>query len=55
MTDIEKLFREHHNFIFRYLIKLTRSTSLAEELTQETFFRAYMNIKSLKNKDKAAV
>jgi len=54
VTDIEKLFSEHQNFIFRYLIKLTRNTSLAEELTQETFFCAYMNITGLKDKNKAS-
>lgn len=36
-------------------MKLTRNASLAEELTQETFFRAYMNYSSLKNKEKASV
>ena len=36
-------------------MKLTRNASLAEELTQETFFRAYMNYASLRKKDKAFV
>ena len=34
---------------------MTRNASLSEELTQETFFRAYMNYSSLQNKEKAAV
>ena len=34
---------------------MTRNTSLSEELTQETFFRAYMNYASLRNKDKVSV
>ncbi len=55
MTEFEKLFNDNHDFIFKYLMKLTRDTSLAEELTQETFFRAYMNYSSLRNKDKASV
>ncbi|MGM9635891.1 MAG: RNA polymerase sigma factor [Candidatus Avispirillum sp.] len=55
MTDFEKLFNENRDFVFKYLMKLTRSTSLAEELTQETFFRAYMNYSSLRNKEKAPV
>ena len=36
-------------------MKMTRDITLSEELTQETFFRAYMNYASLKNKEKASV
>ena len=55
MTDFEKLFNENREFIFKYLMKMTRDISLSEELTQETFFRAYMNFASLRNKEKASV
>ena len=55
MTDFEKLFNENREFIFKYLMKMTRDVTLSEELTQETFFRAYMNYASLKNKEKASV
>ncbi len=55
MTEFEKLFCENRDFIFRYLMKMTKNAPLSEELTQETFFRAYMNYTSLKNKDKASV
>lgn len=55
MTEFEKLFNENRDFIFKYLMKLSRNASLAEELTQETFFRAYINYPSLKNKEKASV
>ena len=55
MTEFEKLFEENRNLIFKYLTKMTRDVSLAEELTQETFFRAFMNFASLRNKDKATV
>ena len=55
MTEFETLFSSNRDFIFRYLVKLTKDSSLAEELTQETFFRAYMNMSSLKNKEKASV
>ena len=54
MTEFEKLFNENREFIFKYLMKMTRDVSLAEELTQETFFRAYMNYASLRNKEKAS-
>lgn len=55
MTEFEKLFNENREFIFKYLMKMTGDFSLAEELTQETFFRAYMNYASLRNKEKAPV
>lgn len=55
MTEFEKLFYDNRALIFKYLIKLTQNTSLAEELTQETFFRAYMNYASLRDKKKASV
>lgn len=55
MTEFEKLFNENRTFIFKYLMKMTQDASLAEELTQETFFRAYMNFSSLRNKEKAPV
>ena len=55
MTEFEKLFNENREFILKYLMKMTRDVSLAEELTQETFFRAYMNYTSLRNKEKASV
>ena len=54
MTEFEKLFNDNRDFIFRYLLKITRDATLAEELTQETFFRAYMNYASLRSKEKAS-
>ena len=55
MADFEKIFKENQGFIYKYLIKLCGNASLAEELTQETFFRAYMNISGLKNEAKVSV
>lgn len=54
MTEFEKLFNDNREFIFKYLMKMTRDVSLADELTQETFFRAYMNYSSLRNKECAS-
>ena len=55
MTGFEKLFEENQDFIFRYLMKLCGNASLAEELTQETFFRAYINYNRLRDESKAAI
>lgn len=55
MLDFEKVFRDNQGFIYRYLIKLCGNESLAEELTQETFFRAYMNLTGLRKEEKVSV
>ncbi|MBR2024445.1 MAG: sigma-70 family RNA polymerase sigma factor [Clostridia bacterium] len=55
MTKFEKIFVENKNFIYKFLLKFCKDSSIAEELTQETFFRAYMNIANLKNEDKVSV
>ncbi len=55
MLDFEMVFRNNNQFIFRFLMKLCGDVSLAEELTQETFFRAYMNISALRCEEKVAV
>lgn len=54
MADFEKMYSENSDFIFKYLIKLCDNASLAEELTQETFFRAYMNFSGLRDESKAS-
>ena len=55
MTDFDKIFEDNQELIFKYLLKLTRDPSLAEELTQDTFFRAYINLKSLRCPEKASL
>lgn len=55
MLDFEKVFQDNERLIFCYLTKLCGNFSLAEELTQETFFRAYMNLSSLRNEEKVSV
>ena len=55
MLDFDKVFRENQGFIYRYLMKLCGNESLAEELTQETFFRAYMNLTGLRKEEKVTV
>ncbi|MBQ8762836.1 MAG: sigma-70 family RNA polymerase sigma factor [Clostridia bacterium] len=54
MTDFERIYNENADFIYKYLLKMCGNGSLAEELTQETFFRAYMNFSGLRDKSKAS-
>ena len=53
MTAFEIVFSENKDFVYRYLLKLSHRPDVAEELTQETFFRAYMNFPALRKKEKA--
>lgn len=55
MADFEKIYKENFDFIYKYLLRLSGNNSVAEELTSETFFRAYMNISSLKDENKVSV
>ena len=54
VLDFENVFLEYNQFVFRFLMKLCGDVSLAEELTQETFFRAYMNISGLRDEQKVS-
>ncbi len=40
MNDIERAYTQHAKDVYRYLLSLSHNEDLAEDLTQETFFRA---------------
>ncbi len=42
--DFESIYKEYYTPVYRYLLSLTKDTAVAEELTQETFFKALKNI-----------
>ena len=44
MQPMEEIYQEYAKLVYRYLLSLTREESLAEELTQETFFQAIRSI-----------
>lgn len=43
--NFESIYKKYYSIVYRYLVSLTKDTSLAEELTQETFFKALRNIR----------
>lgn len=53
MAEFEQIYAANQGFIYKFLLNHCRDTSLAEELTQETFFKAYMNFQSLRDHEKA--
>lgn len=42
--NIEELYREYFTPVYRYILSLSRNPEIAEEVTQETFFRALKKI-----------
>lgn len=44
MEEMEQVYRQHAQTVFKYLMTLTGNESLAEELTQETFYQAVRSI-----------
>jgi RNA polymerase sigma-70 factor, ECF subfamily len=46
------LFAQHHRFIFRFLYGMVGEHDLAEDLTQETFMRAYASMGRLRGESK---
>jgi len=52
VPDIEKIYEEYFESIYKYLICLTHNKDIAEDLTQETFYRAVKNIDTYKENNK---
>lgn len=44
MQDIDKIYREHAKTVYKFLYTKTQDADWAEELTQETFYRAMKSI-----------
>ena len=42
--DFEQIYTEHFADVYKCVLSLSRNESLAEEITQETFFKAMQNI-----------
>lgn len=50
-TDTGTVFNTYHDRIYRYILHLVRNREEAEDLTQETFLRAYRRRDSLRDPD----
>ena len=55
MQDIEGLYEEYFNSVYKYLLCLTHDANLSEELTQETFCKAIEKIHTFKGNCKVSV
>ncbi|MDR0897050.1 MAG: RNA polymerase sigma factor [Oscillospiraceae bacterium] len=50
MQPFDKLFHEYFERVYRFALSLTRSDVAAEELTQQTFFKALKSIDSFQGR-----
>ena len=44
MTEFEEVYRRYFRDVYQYALSLTRDEHIAEEITQETFFKALRSI-----------
>ena len=44
MADLDSIYRQNADTVFRFLMSMTGSADLSEELTQETFYQAVKSI-----------
>lgn len=55
MTDLRQVYHQHFQGVYRFLLSLSRDEHVAEELTQETFFKALKHIDSFQGTCKLSV
>lgn len=55
MQDIEKIYQEYFETVKKYLFCLTHNNDIAEELTQETFYKAVKKINTYRGECKISV
>ena len=55
MQNIEEIYKEYFETIYKYLFCLTKNGDISEELTQETFFKAVQKIDTFKGECKISV
>lgn len=54
-TNMEKIYKEYFELVYKYLICLTQNKEISEDLTQETFYKAITKIDTFKGKCKFSV
>ena len=50
MEDFSIIYRQSVQKVYHFLLGLTRNPELAEELTEETFYQAYLHLDSFREK-----
>ncbi len=55
MTDFSEVYERYFKDVYKYALSLSRDAQIAEEVTQETFFKALKNIDSFRGQCKLYV
>ena len=55
MTDFQEVYRLYFRDVYRYALILCRNESMAEEITQETFYKALQKFDSFDGQGKISV
>lgn len=55
MTDFNEIYKLYFRDVYKYVLSLSRNEAIAEEITQETFFKALRNIDKFEGKCKLYV
>ncbi len=55
MTDFQEIYDMYFRDVYRYALSLCRDEALAEEVTQETFFKALENMDRFDGRSKISV
>lgn len=52
MNNLEELYKNNYEIVYKYLLAISHNENISEELTQETFYRAMKNIHKFNEKSK---
>ena len=55
VTDFQEVYQLYFRDVYRYVLSLCRNESIAEEVTQETFYKALAKLNSFDGKCKVSV
>lgn len=55
MTEFEHIYNQYFREVYSFVLLLSRNEKIAEEITQETFFKALKNIDTFKGNCKLSV
>jgi RNA polymerase sigma-70 factor (ECF subfamily) len=55
LSDFEKIYAENFGAVYKYAVALSKNSSLAEEITQEAFFKALQKIDTFRGESSLRV
>ena len=55
MQEIKEIYEKYHIVVYKYLLSLTKNVDIAEELTQETFYKMIKKIHTFRGDSKISV